>query len=66
MQETQETQVQFLSQENALEDEMAIYSSILAWKNPWTQEPGRYCPQGHKESGKTEHIVTFNNKMIEN
>ena len=38
--ETQETQVHFLGQEDPLEEEMAIHSSILAWKIPWTEEPG--------------------------
>ena len=37
----QETQVQVLGQEDALEEEMATYSSVLAWKTPWTEEPGR-------------------------
>ena len=36
----QETQVQSLSHEDPLEDGKAIYSSILAWRIPWTQEPG--------------------------
>ena len=40
MQETQETQVQSLGQENPLEEEMAIHSSILAWRIPWTEGPG--------------------------
>ena len=40
MQETQETRVWFLVQEDPLEDEMAPHSSILAWKIPWTKEPG--------------------------
>ena len=40
MQEMQETQVQFLGQEDPLEKEMAIHSSILAWKIPQTEEPG--------------------------
>ena len=39
MQETQEMQVQFLGQEDPLEEEMAAHSSILAWKIPWTEEP---------------------------
>ena len=46
VQETQETQVQFLGQENFLEEEMATYSSILAWRNPWTQEPGGLLTMG--------------------
>ena len=33
--------VQSLGQEDPLEYEMAIHSSILAWKIPWTEEPGR-------------------------
>ena len=37
----QETQVQSLGREDALEKEMATHSSILAWKIPWTEEPGR-------------------------
>ena len=36
-----ETQVQSLGQENPLEKEMATYSSTLAWKIPWTEEPCR-------------------------
>ena len=37
----QETQVQSLSREDPLEKEMAIHCSTLAWKIPWTEEPGR-------------------------
>ena len=37
----QETRVQSLGQEDLLEKEMATHSSILAWKIPWTEEPGR-------------------------
>ena len=36
-----ETRVRFLGQEDPLEKEMAIYSSTLAWKIPWTEEPDR-------------------------
>ena len=36
----QETQVQSLGLEDALEKEMATHSSILAWRIPWTEEPG--------------------------
>ena len=36
-----ETRVQFLGQEDPLEKEMATHSSILPWKIPWTEEPGR-------------------------
>ena len=40
MQGTQETQARSLNQEDPLEEEMATHSSILAWKIPWTEEPG--------------------------
>ena len=40
MQETEETQVRSLGQEDSLEKEMATHSSVLAWKIPWTEEPG--------------------------
>ena len=39
MQETQEMQVQSLSQEYPLGKEMATHFSILAWEIPWTEEP---------------------------
>ena len=41
MQETQETWVQSLGQENPLENKIATHSSIFAWKTPWTEKPGR-------------------------
>ena len=40
MQEIQERQVQSLGWEDPLEKEMATPSSILAWRTPWTEEPG--------------------------
>ena len=40
MQETQGTWVQSLDQEDSLKEEVATHSSILAWKIPWTEEPG--------------------------
>ena len=40
IQETEETQVQSLGGEDPLEEEMATHSSVLAWRNPWTEEPG--------------------------
>ena len=41
MQDIQEEWVQSLGWEVPLEQEMATHSSILAWKIPWTEEPGR-------------------------
>ena len=40
MQETSEIQVQSLGGEDPLKEEMASHSSILAWRIPWTEEPG--------------------------
>ena len=40
MQETKESQVQSLGQEDPLEEAMATHSSILVWKIPWTEEFG--------------------------
>ena len=37
----QETRVESLGQEDSLEKGMAAHSSILAWRIPWTEEPGR-------------------------
>ena len=42
----QETWVQSLGREDPLEEEMATYSSILAWRIPWTEEPGRLQSPG--------------------
>ena len=39
-QETKETRVQALGQEDPLEEGVATHSSILAWRIPWTEEPG--------------------------
>jgi len=49
----QETWVQFLGQEDALEKEMATHSSILAWRIPWTEEPGRLQSTRSQEADKT-------------
>ena len=46
----QETQVQSLGWEDPLEKEMAIHSSTIAWKIPWTEEPGGLQSMGFKPS----------------
>ena len=46
-----ETQVQFLGLEDPLEKEMAIHSSTLAWKIPWTEEPDRLQSTGSQRVG---------------
>ena len=48
---TQETQVQSLGQEDPLEEGMATHSSILAWRIPWTDEPGRLQSMGSQRVG---------------
>ena len=44
----QETQVPSLCQKDPLEEEVVTYSSVMAWRVPWTEEPG-YSPWGLKE-----------------
>ena len=51
MQETQEALVRSLGQEVPLEEEMATHASILAWKIPWTEEPGGLQSLVSKKSG---------------
>ena len=55
---TQETQIQFLGQEDLLEEEMATHSSVLAWRIPWRKMRNGYSPQGHKEPDTTENTST--------
>ena len=50
----QGTQVPSLGWEDPLEEEMAMHSAILAWKIPWTEEPGGLQSGGHKESDTTK------------
>ena len=47
----QETCVRSLGQEDPLEKEMATHSSILAWRIPWTKEPGRLQYMGPQRFG---------------
>ena len=46
-----ETQVQFLGQEDLLEKEVATHSSILAWRSPWMEKPGRLQSMGLQRVG---------------
>ena len=50
----QETWVGSLGWEDLLEKGMATHSSILAWRIPWTEEPGVYSPWGCKKLDTTE------------
>ena len=49
--EMQETHIRFLGQEDPLEKEMAIHSNILAWRIPWTEEPGGLQSIGSQRVG---------------
>ena len=49
----QKTQAPSLSWEDSLEEEMATHSSILAWRIPWTEEPGELLSMGSQESDAT-------------
>ena len=46
-----ETQVQSLGQEDPLQKKLATHSSILAWRIPWTEEPGRLQSLGSQRIG---------------
>jgi len=52
----QETQIRSLGGDDPLEKEMATHSSILAWRIPWTEEPGRLQSMGSQESDMTEQL----------
>ena len=58
----QETRVRSLGQEDPLEKDMATHSSILAWRIPWTEEPGGLQSMGshvhHEAKVKTGHGTT--------
>ena len=55
----QETWVRSLGWKDLLQKEMTIHSSILAWRIPWTEEPGRLQSMGLQESNTTERLSTL-------
>ena len=59
----QEMKVWSLDLEDPLKKEMATHSSILAWRIPWTEEPGGYHPWGRKESDATKWL-THNEGLV--
>ena len=63
-----ETWVQSLGQEDPLEKEMVTHSSILAWRIPWTEKPGRLQSTGSQRVRMTErlHITSHHIKKIRN
>ena len=54
MHEPYKTKILALGGDDSLEESMATYSSILAWRIPWTEKPAGYSPKGCKESDMTE------------
>ena len=59
MQETQDTKIQSLGREDPLEKETATHSSLLAWRIPWTEEPGGLQSTGSQRAGHDRaHIYT--------
>ena len=52
IQDMQKTRVQSLGREDPLEEEIATHSSILAWKIPWTEEPGELQSMGSQRVGR--------------
>ena len=57
----QETWVQSLGQEDPPEKEMATHSSILSWRIPWTEEPGRLQSMGPQQSDMTWSLSHYYN-----
>ena len=55
----QETQVGSLGQDDPLEKGMTICFSILTWRIPWTEEPGKHQSMGHKQLDTTERLSLF-------
>ena len=54
-----ETQVQSLGREDPLEKEITTHSSILAWKIPWTEEPGRLQSMGLRSRTRLSDFRSF-------
>ena len=53
-----ETWVRSLGREDPLEEGMATHSSVLAWRIPWTEEPGRLQSMGSHKTEATEYGLT--------
>ena len=60
----QGTRVQSLGGEDSLEKEMAIHSSVLAWKIPWVEEPSRLQSMGSQIYKLTEILFDFESDFI--
>ena len=67
MPETQETQARSLDREDPREEEVAPHFSIVAWKIPWAEEPGRLQPTRPQRVGhdwETDHIEAESTVML--
>ena len=62
----QETHVRFLGQEDPLKKEMATNSGSLAWRIPWTEEPGGLQSRDHRESDTPEQLTLSEYIVITN
>ena len=60
----QETQVPSLGQEDSSEKGMATHSSIVAWRIPWTKEPGGLQPMGLQRVGHNQRLTHMANKGV--
>ena len=63
---TQESRVQSLGGEDALEKEMASHSSVLAWEISWTEEPGGLQSTGSQELDTTQRLNHHHHKYFKN
>ena len=61
----QETQVRSLGQEDPLEKGIATYSSILAWRIPWTEEPGGLQSMGLQRVKNYSSVSTASSASVE-
>ena len=62
--EMQETQIWSLGGEDALEKGMATYSSILSWRIPWSEEPGRLQSMGSQRLDTTEWLTHIHTQSL--
>ena len=59
-----EAWVQHLGREDPLEEETATHSSVLAWRIPWTEEPGKLQSMGSRQSDTTERLSTHTHVFL--
>ena len=67
MQDTQQTQVRSLGRQDPLEEGTAMHSSILAWRIPWTEEPGQVTKNRTRLKQLSMHACTasVHNDLVE-